>query len=432
MQTCHKIRYKQTFMKALWLTAGSGLLQTGHMTYNGGGWIASLQQAVMQQSDIQLALAYSAPVADQPKTVDNCTYYPVHVPRRNALRKLAYYYGGYKHVDNDAYVQQIREIAADFQPDVIHLFGMENVFSTVLGKLEQPIIVHLQGLLSPVENAFFPPGMNQHTVLWPFRMREWIWRNGILFAKKHMAVRSLQEKAQFKQVQYAMGRTEWDRHVSSLLSSNIKYFHVDEVMRPIFYQWAGRFSYPQNRKPIIVSTISETFYKGLDLILKTAHLLECETTLDFEWQVIGVSPDSDFGKIFSRNLHIHSKRVKYLGVLDAERLSQTLLGANLYVHPSYIDNSPNSLCEAQLLGMPVIGTYVGGVPSLIDHKQDGILVPANAPYELAYWIEHLLNNAEFSMQLGQKAAQKAALRHDKQTIVRQLTVAYQAVAHKEK
>ena len=43
-----------------------------------------------------------------------------------------------------------------------------------------------------------------------------------------------------------------------------------------------------------------------------------------------------------------------------------MLASNIYVSPSAIENSPNSLCEAQLLGMPTIASYVGGTPTIAD------------------------------------------------------------------
>lgn len=61
----------------------------------------------------------------------------------------------------------------------------------------------------------------------------------------------------------------------------------------------------------------------------------------------------------------------------------------MYVHPAYIDNSPNALCEAMLLGVPCIASYVGGIPSIIQNEVSGLLAPANEPYYLAekiYWL----------------------------------------------
>lgn len=60
---------------------------------------------------------------------------------------------------------------------------MENQLATILGKTKIPIVVHLQGLLAPYDNAFFPVDFNKNSFIWPFSKNEWLIRNGYIFAK---------------------------------------------------------------------------------------------------------------------------------------------------------------------------------------------------------------------------------------------------------
>ena len=304
---------------------------------------------------------------------------------------------------------------------------MENQLATILGKTKIPIVVHLQGLLAPYDNAFFPVDFNKNSFIWPFSKNEWLIRNGYIFAKKYIHVRGNRERDLFKRVGYVMGRTDWDYEVSQLLAPDSQYFHVDEVMRPCFYEKAGEWKKKHKNKLIITSTISQTIYKGLDLILKAAALLEEETDVDFEWQVVGVAPNSKYVRFFEKSICMKTSRVKYLGVLNAEQLRDTLLDSDVYVHPSYIDNSPNSVCEAQLLGMPVIVTAVGGVPSLVEHKVSGLIVPANAPYELAYWLKYISENPNMAENIGHNATTIAQKRHDREEITKQLLLTYNTI-----
>lgn len=41
--------------------------------------------------------------------------------------------------------------------------------------------------------------------------------------------------------------------------------------------------------------------------------------------------------------------------------------------PSHIENSPNNLCEAMILGMPCIATDAGGTSTLLSNMKDGLL-----------------------------------------------------------
>lgn len=106
------------------------------------------------------------------------------------------------------------------------------------------------------------------------------------------------------------------------------------------------------------------------------------------------------------------------------------MNADIFIHPSYIDNSPNSVCEAQICGLPVIAANVGGVSSLIEHKKTGLLVPANAPYDICYWIKELINNDNLRESLSNNAVFTAKERHNPQTIVKNILEVYQSILKK--
>lgn len=92
--------------------------------------------------------------------------------------------------------------------------------------------------------------------------------------------------------------------------------------------------------------------------------------------------------------------VTLLGVLNAEQLKHELLNSTLYFHPSYIDNSPNSVCEAQMLGISCIGTNVGGVSSIIEDGKTGFLVPANDPIQATFLIKQIFDDSTQNLQVG--------------------------------
>ena len=114
----------------------------------------------------------------------------------------------------------------------------------------------------------------------------------------------------------------------------------------------------------------------------------------------------------------------YRGIVDSNTLRGELKECAIYVHPSYIDNSPNSLCEAQMMGIPSIATYVGGIPTLIENGQTGFLVPANDPYQTAFIISTLLLDENLRNTIGKQAKEAALVRHDKAKITNQLLNIY--------
>jgi glycosyltransferase involved in cell wall biosynthesis len=420
-------------MKALWLTSGYKLLkQNGRTdTYNGGGWVSSLQRLLEADGNIELGIAYITNNEEKIERFGNTTYYPIKGKKLSRLQKIGKYYGGYKKHEDSDYVMELQVVINNFKPDVIHLFGLENSLATIIGNTSVPLVVHFQGLLGPIDNAFFPQAINKWSFLFPITKREWLARNGYIFAKNSMHERSKREVELFSKLKYCMGRTQWDCQLATLLASTARYYHVDEVLRESFYVHKGEWEYKPSETLVISSTLSDTIYKGLDFILKTASLLKQHTDIKFEWNVVGIGEDAMLVRFFERALHLKSANlnINYLGVLDETALCNVLLNSSVYVHPSYIDNSPNSVCEAQMLGLPLMGTYVGGVPTLIDNGRTGILVPSNAPYELAWHIMQIATEPQPYLRMAKEGCKCAIARHDKKKILQDLRETYQDVAH---
>jgi glycosyltransferase involved in cell wall biosynthesis len=76
--------------------------------------------------------------------------------------------------------------------------------------------------------------------------------------------------------------------------------------------------------------------------------------------------------------------VQFTGPLNAEQMKNEYLKCNVFVCPSSIENSPNSLAEAQILGVPCIASYVGGIPDMIPSNSCGSLYRSSDHIMLAY------------------------------------------------
>ena len=80
--------------------------------------------------------------------------------------------------------------------------------------------------------------------------------------------------------------------------------------------------------------------------------------------------------------------------------------AHLFVLPSLHESSPNALIEAMGVGLPCIASSVGGVLDLIDHQENGLLIPPRASGALAEAINDLLTNQELVVYLGRNARRR--------------------------
>lgn len=229
------------------------------------------------------------------------------------------------------------------------------------------------------------------------------------------------EKAILKAVPHVIGRTDWDRQALAVLNPKATYHYGGEILRDVFYEKKDRQM--SKDRPVITTTISFPTYKGYDVILKVANILKNEVGLDFEWNVYGnVQPEfmEKHTGLKHENLNINLK-----GVASAEVLRDSLLKSTLYFHSSYVENSPNSVGEAQLVGIPVVASRVGGTDSLVEHGETGFLYPVTDPYMAAYYIKYLVDNPKENVAIGNAAKQVATVRHNKKKIVDELMETYQ-------
>ena len=88
----------------------------------------------------------------------------------------------------------------------------------------------------------------------------------------------------------------------------------------------------------------------------------------------GVLHFTGYGKIVKRLIkkyHLKDK-VTFLGLLTAVQMKEEYLRSNVFVCPSSIENSPNSLGEAQILGVPCVASYVGGIPDMMQGNEENL------------------------------------------------------------
>lgn len=415
-------------MRVLWFAPTSSQYDKGSHYYHGGGWIESLEQTFRDhQSGSSLAISFFHDNDYQKRERGNVTYYPVRKIKKSNIDKLITNWSC--KIESGTYIKEFLEVINDFKPDVIQVFGTENAFAEIQQHTPIPVVIHLQGLLNPYNNAFYPPGVSRYNILthFPF-LKNHLLGNSLLFDKKRFEKSAEREFEYFKVSKYLIGRTCWDKMVSSTLAPQATYFHVDEILRSSFYE-ATPWVPNQHNRLRIISTISSTIYKGLDLILKTAYLLKNDLNIDFDWHIVGLNEKDKLVHFFESSFKKSFKdcNVSFLGVYSEKELIKLLQAADIFIHPSYIDNSPNSLCEAQMLGMPVISCNVGGTSTLIENNQNGILVPANGAYELAHSIISLSNDKKKSTQLGVQARASAMERHNRVKTFNVLMNVYQTI-----
>jgi len=416
-------------MRVLWFSTNSACYEFpkgGKGGYNGGGWTSSLQQELTKQTDITLGICFCMDGQSWKTEQKGVIYYPVPNYKKKKKDKILdiihYTDVGRDEISWSFYINRFKEIITDFKPNVIEVFGSElyiGLATMAANELNIPCCLHVQGILSLCMYSFLPPGMSERSYYLSQGIKKAYNKFQYLTYWKRSVFR---EKKILQTVTHVIGRSEWDRQAMSILAPQAKYHYGGEILRPCFYEKSLR-TIPTS--PIIVTTSSNASYKGFDLVLKIADILKNVMHIDFEWKVFGNITPLFFEKI--ANLNHQDLNINICGVATAEQLREALLHSTVYVQPSYIENSPNSVAEAQILGVPVVATNVGGTSSMVTHGKDGFLFPATDPYMAAYNIKYLIDNKKVNVEIGKQACDTALLRHDKKKNIEQLLEIYKNI-----
>lgn len=390
-------------MKVLWFSATPSLFDEQKF----GGWIASLERIVLKhRTDIELAIAFE--YSDNRFCVkkNETTYYPINISNTIKDRLIEKVDGNYKW---NRLKPMMIKIIEDFKPDIIQCFGSEWPYGLIAEYVDMPVVVHMQGF----NNIYNESSKMVYSTFDYIKCNRFNPKVAFTFItnKKKNEFLDQRERHLMSVNKYFMGRTIWDKEIVEHYSPNATYFYCPEALRPEIYNseisWEDN-NYGKNR----LVTISQSgVLKGNEIILKTAKLLKDEFSFDFEWIVAGNPAGIQMAE---RKTGINHRKynIKLLGMIPADRVSEELANSTIYVHPAIIDNSPNSLCEAQIIGCPVIAANVGGISSLVDDGKTGILYPYNEPHMLAFRIMELCKDREMLKALSENEKKLSLERHN--------------------
>ncbi|MUP44147.1 glycosyltransferase [Gramella sp. BOM4] len=120
-----------------------------------------------------------------------------------------------------------------------------------------------------------------------------------------------------------------------------------------------------------------------------------------------VGPDKD-GSLSEMEKLVREKDlpVKFFGKLSKRDWLKLSEQSYIFLNTTNIDNTPVSVIEAMALGLPVVSTNVGGIPYLLEHEENGLLVqPGNAD-EMCMAVECLLKEPGLAERLSENARKK--------------------------
>ena len=396
-------------MKVLWFTNSPVSANNQlNMKYVGEGWIGALEKYISKEETIELGICCQSKIQSIEKLIiEHTTYFIVpNIVSKNPDRI------------NKTNLNNYLKVIHNFKPDIIQIFGTENDYGYLIPEIKIPVVIHIQGNLTVYNHKYFQ-GLTKIDLIKYSRIKEFLKRNTLLHKFNLLEKRAKRERLIFNFCSYFIGRTSWDKRIVEVFATGSNYFHCEEAIREEFFnnQWKK-----QKRDRIkLTSIVRSNFYKGLDTVIETSELLK-RHNFNFDWNIIGTDISDRIAKIYSKKYHTNyiDLNIKFFGKKDAKEIVDILLDSDIYVHPSHIENSPNSICEAMVMGVPTIATSVGGVLNLLENEKEGILIQDGDPYVMAGAIVQLTNNENMQISFSQNARNRALARHDIVEITKRL------------
>jgi glycosyltransferase involved in cell wall biosynthesis len=389
-------------------------------------WSETLIGELAKNESIKVALAVPVNGLNfEKRQLKGITLFGLPNPvERNFLNKI---YKRIKHASKGITVNSYAcQAISEFKPDIVQVFGTENPFGLIIPQQSVPVIIHIQGFLMVCERKWYA-GISKWDQIRYSSLKDLLLMNGSYHESFVFRKRAARENAIIKSCRYFMGRTTFDNRIVSLISPGSKYFHCEEFIRHTFFK--EKWNVALSDEISLVSILKGTTYKGIDLLIEVLLVLKQHSALKFNLKICGVTEDEEVVRILKKKYkrYFAGLHIEFAGRQSADMLAKHLCNSNFYIHPSYIENSPNSVCEAMALGMPVISTNVGGISSLINDGVDGLLVQEGEPYSMAAAIINLINNYDYAKLLGENARKRSIGRHDPDLIMKQLVGIYETI-----
>ncbi len=376
------------------------------------GWISGMLNALATKSDVILSICY-------PQNLQNNV--------RNDFIQGVEYIGYTQTKDARRYDPQLKNVFAEIlkreKPDIVHLMGTEfpHCYSMVEACIQEKIIsktvVSIQGLVSVYSTHYL--NALPVNIVYGRTIRDWLKNENQYKAANKLKERGKYEEKAIALIPNVIGRTDWDEACTRQLSPSARYYVNNEVLRNSFYE--DEWRYENCEKHSIFFSQATTPIKGLHIMLRALPLIKNKYP-DVKLYVAGTNITefpfykiSSYGK-YLRNLVYNQdlyNNVVFTGPLVEKEMKKRFLQSNVFVSASMIENSPNSVGEAMILGLPCITSDVGGVKNLLEHGKEGYIYQADAPYMLAYYIDKVFEMRENAEILGQTARAHAQKTHNR-------------------
>ena len=314
-------------------------------------------------------------------------------------------------------------IINDFKPDILHVFGTEFPHALAAIKVfDRPerTLISIQGLVSAIAKVYMAdlPVKVQRQSTFRDRVR----KDSIRRQQKKFEKRGEYEIEAIKRTGHIAGRTDFDRAETEKINPDATYHFLNETLRGVFYRdrwnknncqthriFLSQGDYPLKGFHYLLKAMPKILeqFPDAEVYVAGADILKTETWKD----ALKLPAYGKYLKKLIRENQLEEK-INMLGRIDAEEMKKQYLSCQVFVCPSVLENSPNSVGEAMLLGVPCVAANVGGIHNILTDGGDGFLYPPGDVDALADSIIEVFTKEAIVDRLSDNARKHARINHD--------------------
>jgi len=417
-------------MRILWITNiqfPATCNRLGLLPHASGGWMLSLADKLKRHSEIILTVCTTYNGTDLLRINEGGILYYL-LPRKKP---------------NSEYDKSLEAywslIINEFKPHVIHIHGTEYAHGLACMNScpEQNYVISIQGLVS-VSSEFYFAGIKPLELVKHITLHDFLRRETIFQERKKFDRRGKLEREYIRKTKHIIGRTDWDYAHTKVINSRIEYHLCNETLRSGFYtaqKWnikekqdfsifLSQAGYPLKglHQALRALAIVKGYYPKVHLKVAGLDITKSNNLKDR----LRLGGYGSFIKSLIKKLGLGSN-VTFIGSLGEIEMINEYRSTHLFLCPSSIENSSNSLAEAQLLGVPCIASFVGGLPSLVTQYENGILYRFEDHITLAFQIMKIFEDEKLALYISQNCQTIAEKRHDSDYISSQMLEIYSEI-----
>lgn len=327
----------------------------------------------------------------------------------------------------------LEELCIKCNPDLIHVWGVENFFSKVVPSfnINVPKLLDIQGLHDTCADVFFG-SLSLKDIIKCFGIREILFpfHKSLFRMKKDMREKGKKEFDAIKQYKYISTQSCWIRNNLRGINNNAQIFETGISLRAEFWN-NEKWAYPTNGNiNFFCSSAAAVTYKSIQTAIKATSEV-AKIYPNVKLYIVGDYNDKNWIHQLGYLTYI-KKLVKELNLINNVifvgpqnaigiiKIMQNCIGS---IQTSYVESYSLFVAESQSIGLPSIISYAGAMPELAEDRKSGLFYPPGDYKSCAYRMLELIENPTLAKSISENSYKLAAERNnDKKVLDIQLNI----------